>query len=117
MIPAYYLANKRGIPRIESTGVNVTTTIVEYTFRNHRFLTYDFNGLVLMRLNQTIPTEAEDTATIVLNSGTGQVPLTTFNGANVTVADIPGTGIYLCYYDQTSNTIQLLTGEITQTTT
>lgn len=117
MIPAYYLANKGGIPRIETTGVTVSTTNVEFTFRNHRFLTIDYNGLVIMRLNQAIPTEAEDDAPIVLNSGTGQVNLTTFSGANITVADIPGTGVYLCYYDQASNTIQLLTGEVKQTTT
>jgi hypothetical protein len=33
-----------------------------------------------------------------------------FNGDNITVADISGTGIYLIFVDSQSNTVQLLTG-------
>lgn len=36
--------------------------------------------------------------------------LTGFNGADITVAQISGTGIYLCWFEHTTNTLQLLTG-------
>jgi len=36
----------------------------------------------------------------------------TFNGEAVTVADIPGTGVYLFWYESQSNTLQILTGVV-----
>jgi hypothetical protein len=34
--------------------------------------------------------------------------LTLAGGANVTVADLPGTGIYLVYFDRWADTLQLI---------
>lgn len=38
--------------------------------------------------------------------------LTTYNGANVTVSDIPGTGVFQLWYDKQTDTLQLMTGAV-----
>lgn len=64
-----------------------------------------------VRLNQAIPTGTTTTLPIVFTSGGGNPQrLTGFNGADITVAQISGTGIYLCWFEHTTNTLQLLTG-------
>lgn len=107
MIPAYYQANIGGIPRIESTGVVVGTENVTFNFRTHNYLRRPFNGIVLVRLSQPIPTGTTDTLPIIFDSGTSQ-PVTIYNGEALTVADLPGTGVYLFYYDSASGTLQLI---------
>lgn len=49
-ISPFIMANKNGIPRLESTGVTVGTTNVRFSFRNHPFLSAPFSGLILFRL-------------------------------------------------------------------
>ena len=107
MIPAYFMANINGIPRIESTGVVVGTDSVVFNFRSHNYIRGPFNGLVLVRLNQAIPAGTTATLPIVFNSGNAQ-PVTTYDGEDLTVADIAGTGVYLFYYDSASATLQLI---------
>ena len=36
--------------------------------------------------------------------------VTKFDGAPLTVADIPGTGVYEFWFDRTTNTLQIMTG-------
>ena len=108
MIPPYFMANINGIPRIESNGVNVTSTSVDFTFRNNRWGTNNFNGIVIVRINNAIPSGTTTTLPITFSSGNGQIAITGINGASITVADI-GVGVYLFYYDQDSNTLQKLT--------
>lgn len=109
MIPAYFMANINGIPRIESTGVTVGTESVVFSFRGHNFLRRPFNGIVLVRLNQPIPTGTATDLPIVFNSGaTSSQAVTTYNGAELTVADFAGSGVYLFYYDSASGTLQLV---------
>lgn len=107
MIPAFFMANRSGIPRIESNGVNVTSTSVDFTFRNNRFGTNNFNGIVIVRINNAIPSGTTTTLPITFSSGNNPIPITGINGAAITVADI-GVGVYLFYYDQDSNTLQKL---------
>ena len=108
MIPAYFMANIGGIPRIESNGVNVTSTSVDFTFRNNRWRTNNFNGIVIVRINNAIPSGTTTTLPITFSSGNGQISITGINGEPITVADI-GVSVYLFYYDQDSNTLQKLT--------
>ena len=110
--PIIYLANRGGIPRIESSGVAVNgTTDVRFSFSSDARFFNRFSGLVLIRLNQAVP--AGTTATLpisfALPNGPAQ-PVTGYNGAPVSVADLAGTGIYLAYYDASSSTLQLMTG-------
>lgn len=107
----FILANRQGIPRLETTGVTVGTNDVQFSFNNHPFLFRNFNGLLLIKISQQIPTGTTATLPIVFNTnGTRQRNVTKIGGTNVLVSDITGTGIYLAYYESDTNTLQLLTG-------
>lgn len=109
LLPTYINVNRGGIPAISSLSVNVTTTEVQFDFNNHRNIGAPFRGLLIVRLNQAIPTGTTTTLPVVFTSSGGNPQrLTGFNGADITVAQISGTGIYLCWH--TTNTLQLLTG-------
>ena len=111
LLPAYINVNPTGIPAIRSLSVTVGTSDVKFDFNNHRNVGRPFRGLLVVNLAQPIPTGTTDTLPIVFTSGGGNVAeVTTFNGDAVTVADLPGTGIYLCWYESTTSTLQLLTG-------
>lgn len=112
VISPFIMANKNGIPRLESTGVTVGTTNVRFSFRNHPFLSAPFSGLIVFRLAQAIPTGTTGTLPVVFDTNGATQALTTIGGADVTAADITGTGIYLCYYESASNTLQILTGVV-----
>lgn len=109
LLPAYINVNVGGIPALRSLSVNVTTTDVKIAFNNHRNIGRPFRGLLIVNIAQAIPAGTTDTLPIVFTSDSGNdVNLTTYNGDNLTVADIPGTGIYLCWYESQTNTLQLL---------
>lgn len=114
LLPAYINVNQSGIPAIRSLSVTVGTNDVRFDFNNHRNVGSPFRGLLIINLAQSIPTGTTSTLPIVLTSGGGSVAeVTTFNGTPVTVADIPGTGIYLFWYESQTDSLQLLTGSIT----
>lgn len=76
---------------------------------------FDFTGCVHIFVYnlkiKNIPTGTATTLPVVFTSGGGNPQkLTGFNGADITAAQIPGTGIYLCWFEHTTNTLQLLTG-------
>ena len=106
MLPIQYMSNINGIPRIESNSVAVNTTSVTFSL-NARLSFVRFNGLILLKLNQLIPTGTTATLPIVVTSANGNVPLVKVNG-NATVADITGVGVYLVCYDNETNTLQLV---------
>lgn len=99
--PIFYLANRNGIPRIESQSVTVNgTTDVAFAFSDDVSFSRNFGGLVLVKLSQAIPAGTTTTLPIVFKSINGGTrPLVGYNGAPVTVGDISGTGIYLVYYE------------------
>ena len=114
ILPLYINVNVNGIPTLSSNSVSVTTTSVAFDFNNHRNIGRPFRGLLIVRLNQAIPAGTTDTLPIVFTSdGSNSTPVTTFNGDPVTVADIPGTGVYLFWFESQTNTLQLLTGSLT----
>jgi hypothetical protein len=47
---------------------------------------------------------------VFTSDGANTVSLIGYNGDPITVADIPGTGIYLVFVDSPSSSVQLLTG-------
>lgn len=113
ILPAYINVNIGGIPTIRSNSVAVTTTDVRFDFNNHRNVGRPFRGLIVISLNQAIPAGTTATLPIVFTSDGGNpTNLTTFDGADVTVADIPGTGVYLVWYESQTGTLQLLTGAL-----
>lgn len=109
LLPAYINVNVGGIPALRSLSVNVGTADVKIAFNNHRNIGRPFRGIMIINIAQAIPAGTTDTLPIVFTSdGGNDVNLTTYNGENATVADIPGTGIYLCWYESQTNTLQLL---------
>ena len=111
LLPPYINVNVNGIPALSSLAVNVSTTQVAFDFNNHRNVGSPYRGLLIIRLAQSIPTGTTTTLPIVFTSGGGNaVTLTGFNGDAVTAADLPGTGIYLVWYESQTRTLQLLTG-------
>lgn len=114
VLPPYINVNGNfGIPTLSSNSVSVTTTNVTFDFNNHRNVGRPFRGLVIVRLAQAIPAGTTDTLPIIFTSGGGNAQeVTTFNGEPVTVADIPGTGVYILWYESQTDTLQLLTGAL-----
>lgn len=105
MIPPYF--TQRAIARVESTGVTVNgTTNVQFSFRSHPRINAPYNGIVIVRLGQAIPSGTTTTLPIVFNSGNGAITVTKKNDLPLTVADISGTGIYLFYYNSETGVVQ-----------
>lgn len=100
---------------IESKSVSATTTNVTYTFE--AFRNAPFTGLLLVDLQQPIPTTATDELPILF----GSVQLLNSIGGQATVADIGGVGtssIVLVYYNSRTGRLQLVgTYEAPATTT
>lgn len=100
-----FLANRNGIPRIEATGVNVSTTAVTYTFQRNAFYNRNFAGLILFKLPAyAAPTTA---VPIIFDTDGEQQTVTTLDGVAVTSAELNKSGIYLAFYD--GSILQLLT--------
>ena len=113
IVPAFITVNG-GIPTLSSNSVSVGTTNVSFDFTNHRNIGRPYRGLVIIRLAQAIPAGTTTTLPIQFTSGGGNAQaVTTFNGDAVTVADIPGTGVYILWFESQTNTLQLLTGRLT----
>lgn len=109
ILPAYINVNRNGIPALKSNSVVVTSTEVQYDFNDHRNVGLPFRGILVINLAQSIPTGVTSTLPVVFTTnGSQPKSLVTYDNANVTVADITGTGIYLVWYDDQSDYLQLL---------
>lgn len=109
LLPAYINVNRTGIPALRSLSVTVTATQVAFDFNNHRNIGSPFRGIIVINLAQAIPAGTTATLPIVFTSDGGNAKtLTGYNGDPITVADILGTGIYLVWYESSSDTLQLI---------
>ena len=98
----FILDRPRGI---ESRSVSATTTNVTYTFE--AFRNTAFTGLLLVDLQQPIPTTATDGLPILF----GSVQLLNSIGGQATVADLGGAGtssLVLVYYNSRTGRLQLV---------
>ena len=90
---------------IESRGVSANTTNVTYTF--DAFRNNAFTGLLLVDLQQPIPTTATATLPVLF----GSVQLLNSIGGQATVADLGGVGaasLVLVYYNSRTGRLQLV---------
>lgn len=111
LLPFNINVNVNGIPALRSTAVSVSTTEVRFDFNSHRNVGRPFVGIIAVQLAQAIPTGTTTTLPVVFTTdGGNSANLTTFDGENVTVADVAGTGVYLVWVDTQSGNVQLLTG-------
>ena len=106
LLPAFINVNKGGIPALSSISVEVTDTNIVYHFNPHHEAGRPFRGLVVVRLEQDVPSSATDTLPVAFSSSPfKQVPLMKNDGTAVTAADVT-TGIHVCWTDP--NTLQLI---------
>lgn len=107
MTPYQYI-NKRGIPTIKSTGVNIGTDAVTFTFNADTSYGNPFRGLLLVYLANSITSGTTTTLPIKFSSSAGTKAVTTNSGADWTVADVAGEGVYLFYYDRVADVLQII---------
>ena len=103
----YQYANINGIPCIKTQSVVVSDTAVTFKFAPD-FDGRPFRGLILVYISDEIPTGTTTTLPVQFSMAGVTSTLTLAGGANVTVADLPGKGIYLIYYDRWADTLQLI---------
>jgi len=103
-----FYSNRSGIPRIETESVTVGTSSVDFTVTSRKIFGNQFSGLILVKMSQAIPSGTTTTLPITLTSASGIKNITTYNGANITVADFKGVGIYVMYYDSNTGVLQLV---------
>ena len=102
--------NRNGSAAIASTGVKVNTTDVVFTFKNHAFVNANYRGTIFVNLMQAIPTGTTGALPILFETNGATQAVSKFNGAPLTVADVPGTGVVQLWFERDTNTLQLMTG-------
>lgn len=110
-------SNINGLPMMETSSVTVTDTNVVLMLTNRSFRFLRNQGLMLFRLNQAIPEGTDTTLPIVFSSNNFIQGLTNVGGTPITVAQMPGPGVYLIFYDKNANLLQLMTTQIPTTIT
>lgn len=103
----FQYVNINGIPTIQSRAVTVTETSVDFRF-NPDWDRTPFRGLILVYLSEAVPGGTTTTLPIRFSMAGTTSNVTVAGGDNYTVADLPGVGVYLLYYDRLSDTLQLL---------
>lgn len=103
----YQYINVRGIPTIKTQTVVVSDTAVTFKFAPD-FDGRPFRGLILIYISEAIPEGTTTTLPIQFSMAGTTSNITFAGGANVTVADLPGVGIYLVYFDRWADTLQML---------
>lgn len=104
----FNFANRRGIPMIESSAVTADTDNLIITLPNRVFRWLNDKGVILFRLNQTIPA-GSDALPALFSSNDFTQAITLVDGTEATGASFPGTGVYLLFYDKDANIMQILT--------
>lgn len=108
----FNFSNRRGIPLIETSSINVTDDNVVINIPNRAFRWLNDKGVILLRLNQVIPDGTTGTLPVLFSSNNFTQPLTNVGGTAITAAQILGAGVYMIYYDKNANLMQLLTTQI-----
>lgn len=104
--PRQYV-NINGIPTIKAQNVVVSDTTVDFKF-NPDWDRRPFRGLLLVYLSEAIPEGTTTTLPIRFSMAGVTSNVTVAGGDNLTVADLPGVGVYLVYYDRFTDILQIL---------
>ena len=103
----YQYVNINGLPTIKSQAVVVSDTAVTFKFAPD-FDGRPFRGLILVYISEAIPTGTTTTLPVQFSMAGTTSNVTVAGGAAITVADLPGVGIYLVYFDRWADTLQLI---------
>lgn len=104
--PRQYV-NINGIPTVKAQNVVVSDTTVDFKF-NPDWDRRPFRGLLLVYLSEAIPEGTTTTLPIRFSMAGVTSNVTVAGGDNLTVADLPGVGVYLVYYDRFTDILQIL---------
>lgn len=104
----FKIVNRGGSGYVVSSGVSATTEAVVYSFPAHSFASRSYLGSVYVELSQAVPAGAATTLPIVFETNGVQQAVTTYNGEALTVADLPGTGVYELWYNKQANLLQIM---------
>ena len=99
--------NINGIPTIKTQTVVVSDTAVTFKFAPD-FDGRPFRGLILVYISEAIPTGTTTTLPVQFSMAGTTSNVTVAGGTAITVADLPGVGIYLVYFDRWADTLQLI---------
>lgn len=103
------ISNTNNPIALQSIGVTVTATEVQFAFRNRPTWGRPYFGGLYAYLAQAIPTGTTATLPIVFTSqGGNPTPVVGLDDEPITVASITGTGVYHLFYDQRADRLQLL---------
>lgn len=102
----FILVNRRGSLLLPTTGLTVSATAATFTLPSYRVSSP--RGTMLIKISQAFPDGATSTLPIVFTANGGTQAATKAGGDPLTIADIPGAGVYEFYYDRESSTLQLL---------
>ena len=96
--------NVNGIPYLRTNGVSVGTDAVDFALGFRRIPPV---GYLTVNVADAVPTGTTGTLPVrfTLNGNTRN--LTFFGGANVTAADLTGTGIVTMFYDWYNGVLQI----------
>lgn len=100
-------ANRRGIPLILSTGVEVSDSNVIITIPNNAFRGLANMGLCALKLTQAIPTEGASLP-IIFSSNSFTQSINVLGNTAAVGSDMASAGIYLVWYDKYSSSMQLI---------
>lgn len=100
-------SNKRGIPLILSTGVEVSTSNVIVSIPNNAFRGLANIGLCALKLNQPIPAGGA-ALPILIKSNSFTQSLNMLGNVQAVGSDISAVGVYLIWYNKDSSTMQLI---------
>ena len=102
--------NQNGIAILDSTSVAVGTDAVTFTLNEPLSRFVPSRGLILVNLVNEVPagTTASLPIRLTMNGFTSDV--TSYGGADLTVANLAGTGMYLFYYDRIRGILQIMSG-------
>lgn len=97
--------NVNGTPYLRTNGVTVGTDTVDFALGFRRIPPL---GYLTVNIADAIPTGTTATLPVRLTLNGNTRNLTFFGGANVTVADLTGTGIITVFYDWYNGVLQLI---------
>lgn len=103
--------NKLGIPALETINATLTTTGETFYFNRHPAFDIYFQGIFLVKVSGS-ETAPETAVPIYFDSvGSTSTKTQVYNsaGTEITTATWPGDGIYLFFYDKSTDMLRLLT--------
>ena len=102
-----FITNMGGIAYVSTTNTTVGTASVDFALGYLRRPLPPV-GYFTVRISDAIPTGTTATLPITLTANGSTQALTNADGTAVTVADLPGTGVFLVFNDKWNGILQLM---------